>query len=226
MVHPLINERSHTMEQMSKLGISMAAMIAAWVEVLGLPALAAPLPVPVTGQTECFDVPGKVINCAGTGQDGDIQAGVPFPSPRFIDKRNGTVKDKLTGLTWLKNANCFGDVRQDLALALANTLARGRCDLSDGSAAGDWRLPNIKELQSLIDFGFGKPALSNAAGTAQWTQGDAFLNLQARYWSSTSDAQSPNDALLIMLNGGGMFGSHKTNTAPLWPVRGGEVREE
>jgi hypothetical protein len=36
----------------------------------------------------------------------------------------------------------------------------------------DWRLPNIKELQSLMHFGFANPVLSNAAGTAQWTEGD------------------------------------------------------
>jgi hypothetical protein len=126
-------------------------------------------PVPATGQTECFNVPGKVINCAGTGQDGEIQAGAPLPNPRFVDNRNGTVTDRLTGLIWLKNADCFGAVREDVALGLAKTLANGRCGLSDLSKAGDWRLPNIKELQSLIDWGF-VPPLSNAAGTGPFSR--------------------------------------------------------
>jgi hypothetical protein len=83
-------------------------------------------------------------------------------------------------------------------------------------------LPNIKELQSLIDFGFVSPPLSNAAGTAQWTQSDAFLNVKlvSAYWSSTSDAGGPFDALLIEMNGARIFGLHKTNTALVWPVRG------
>ena len=65
-----------------------------------------PAPVPKTGQVTCYDAGGNVINCAGTGQDGELQKGVELPTPRFTDKGNGTVKDNLTGLTWLKNANC------------------------------------------------------------------------------------------------------------------------
>ena len=36
------------------------------------------------------------------------QKGVAWPNPRFTDNGNGTVTDNLTGLIWLKNANCFG----------------------------------------------------------------------------------------------------------------------
>jgi uncharacterized protein DUF1566 len=161
------------------------------------PAFAAPAHVEVTGQTQCFDTSGTLIDCssaAGTGQDGDIQAGVPFPSPRFSDKKDGTVKDNLTNLFWLKNANCFGSETWAQALTDANTLASGSCGLTDGSVAGDWRLPNVKELQSLIDFGFFNPALSNAAGTAQCTATDcAFSGVQsANYWSSTTSAVGPD----------------------------------
>ena len=42
------------------------------------------------------------------GDDGDIQAGVPWPSPRFTDHANGTVTDNLTGLMWTKNGNLVG----------------------------------------------------------------------------------------------------------------------
>lgn len=49
--------------------------------------------VPKTGQTTCYDANGSVIPCAGTGQDGDIQAGVAWPDPRFTDNGNGTVTD-------------------------------------------------------------------------------------------------------------------------------------
>jgi uncharacterized protein DUF1566 len=235
MVDPLINERSKTMEQMPKLGmVSMAAVITAWLGVWAPPAFAdkkPPAPVPVTGQTECFGVPGNVINCHGNngiGQDGDIQAGVPFPSPRYVDNRNGTVTDRLTGLIWLRDANCFGGVRQDLALALANNLASGQCDLIDHSKAGDWRLPNIKELQSLIDWGFAHPTLSNAAGTGPFKQGDPFIKLvsAAFYWLSTSDvADSLGDALVMEPDIGGLYRFHKTNRTLMWPVKGGEVRE-
>jgi hypothetical protein len=49
-------------------------------------------PVPQTGQTLCVDQSGS-INCAGTGQDGDLQAGVALPQPRFTDNGDGTVTD-------------------------------------------------------------------------------------------------------------------------------------
>jgi hypothetical protein len=59
-------------------------------------------------------------------------------------------------------------------------------DLGVLSVAGDWRLPNVKELQSLIHFGFVAPALSNAAGTAPWREGNAFSGVQStRYWAQT-----------------------------------------
>jgi hypothetical protein len=39
-----------------------------------------PAPVPQTGQTLCYDATGFTIVCAGTGQDGDIKAGVASPT--------------------------------------------------------------------------------------------------------------------------------------------------
>ena len=54
----------------------------------------------------------------------------------------------------------------------------------DGSEAGHWRLPNVNELQSLMD-------LDNTAGPAL-PAGHPFTNLQAaNYWSSTSVAAFP-----------------------------------
>ena len=85
--------------------------------------------------------------------DGYYQRGVdvPLPKPRFSDNGNGTVTDNITGLIWLKNANCFGSRTWNHALADANGLNSGDCGLTDGSSAGDWRLPNYNEL-----FSFGK----------------------------------------------------------------------
>ena len=107
-----------------------------------------------TGQTLCYDVAGGTIACAGTGQDGQYQAGIdPVVAPtccgttnayntpawtgvRFTDNGDGTVTDNLTALIWLKNANCFGPPNWATALSDANTLANGSCGLSDGSSAG------------------------------------------------------------------------------------------
>ncbi len=203
-------------KHMLKRGVVLiAVVIAAWVGIWvpqALPAPAPKAPVAVTGQTTIYAL----------GDDGDIQAGVPFPTPRFTDDGNGTVRDNLTGLIWLRNADCFGAVTWTQALTDANTLHTGTCDLTDGSVAGAWRLPNVKELQSLIDFGFRDPALSNAAGTAQWTQGDAFVNVQSeRYWSSTTLAVFTGNAWLVDLVEGTSAAETKDTLliSHVWPVR-------
>ena len=43
--------------------------------------------LPRTGQTGCYNTAGDVVNCIteGAGQDGAVQKGVPWPSPRFRD---------------------------------------------------------------------------------------------------------------------------------------------
>jgi hypothetical protein len=174
----------------------------------------APAPVEVTGQTMSV----------AAGDDGALETGVPFPSPRFTDNDDGTVTDNLTGLIWLENANCVGGLTWANALTAANALASGSCGLTDGSVAGDWRLPNVKELQSLIDFGFVNPALSNAAGTGPCSPTDcAFSGVQSTaYRSSTSQPEAPqNVGWSVSLAFGGTFTSAKGNLQPVWPVRGG-----
>jgi hypothetical protein len=142
-------------------------------------------PLSQTGQTGCFDVvvPYGEISCTGTGQDGEFQVGIPVPDPRFTDNGNGTVTDRLTGLTWLQNVNCFGELSWAAALAAANNLADGQCDLSDGSVPGDWRLPNIKEQLSLHDLRF-QTIRSPAPGAYEpFTNRSGATNY---WWTSTS----------------------------------------
>ena len=153
--------------------------------------MAAPAPVEKTGQTTCYDASGAVVPCTGTGQDGEHKAGVAWPNPRFTDNGNGTVTDNLTGLIWLKQANYkdtsggTGYTNWSSALAFCNALENGKCGLSDGSVVGDWRLANVKELQSLNHYGYIDPAVPNTAGTGQWTSGDPFTNVQNEfYWTS------------------------------------------
>jgi hypothetical protein len=57
---------------------------------------------PATGQTTCYDSEGPVIPCAGTGQDGEIQAGATL---RYKDNGDGTITDKNTKLTWEKKSD-------------------------------------------------------------------------------------------------------------------------
>src|SRR5215475_11535304 len=85
------------------------------------PVSASLAPVPRTGQTTIY----------AAGDDGALQKGVAWPTPRFTDNNNGTITDNLTGLIWLKNASCFGTQVWDTAITSANGLANGQCGLSD-----------------------------------------------------------------------------------------------
>jgi uncharacterized protein DUF1566 len=188
--------------------------------------------VPKTGQTECWDTNGDAINCTGTGQDGEYQLGVlPAVTPseenpytvygwtgiRFTDNLDGTVTDNLTGLIWLKNANCLEGSWTE-ALSACSNLASGTCGLRDGSAAGDWRLPNINELRSLIDPTRSSPALP---------VGYPFTGLQGNgfYWSSTtlvSDLEEQFAAYFIIMNTGEVTRASKGGFQLfIWPVRSG-----
>jgi hypothetical protein len=171
-----------------------------------------------TGQTTFYE----------TGDDGDLVEGFEWPNPRFTDNEDGTVTDNLTGLIWLKNANCFGPKYWLDALDDSNGLADGGCGLTDGSVAGDWRLPNIKELQSLIHYGVHGPALPNTDGTGKWAEGDPFTTVvfvdNKRYWSSTTTSIDTDFAFTISIGMGYVDAVPKEHEFVLryvWPVRGG-----
>jgi len=141
---------------------------------------------PLAGVAKTGQTPTVPLESPPAGSDGALQKGVAWPSPRFTDNSDGTVTDNLTGLIWLKNANKWGAVTWDTARANCNNLADDGSSLTDGSSAGDWRLPNVMELLSLIDWRYFNPALCNALGTAQWESEDAFINLQLGYYFSSS----------------------------------------
>ena len=172
--------------------------------------------IPQTGQTTCRDDVGFFVGCADTGQDGDYQAGTSI-SPRFTDNGDGTVTDELTKLIWLQDADCFGERTWDSALSDANTLASGACGLTDGSVAGDWRLPNVREMHSLIDYDNVNPALPTGHPFVGY---DTTLN---EHWTSTTRIADPEAAFTVRVKLGGIK-SVESKTATIfhvWPVRGG-----
>ena len=188
--------------------------------------------VPQTGQTTCWDNSGFliIIPCVGTGHDGEFQVGTPLPIPRFTDNFDGTVTDNLTGLIWLQDANCpntsirkWQEALDDVAsLNLSGRMRGFDCgDTSDtGSHQTDWRLPNVKELLSLIHYGFVHPALSDAEGTAQGTNGDPFTNIVTNpYLSSTTVVFSPFNAWAVHFSSGRTIIVSRSVGGHVLPVR-------
>jgi hypothetical protein len=198
-----------------------------------------PAPVPKTGQIRCSDATGATILCSGTGQDGELQQGVTLPTPRFTDNNNGTFTDNLTGLVWLRNANCNAgqhNTWQDALDGVASLNATGAMfgnDCGDTSNNGthqtDWRLPNIRELLSLLDYRFSGPPLSNAAGTGQ-AQCEPIVDCpfspfaSFRLWSSTTNAGVLSQAWTVDLesqSGILQFAIDKSALRSILAVRGG-----
>jgi hypothetical protein len=176
---------------------------------------------------EIIDLPktGQATSYA-TGDDGDLQKGAAWPSPRFTGNGDGTVTDNLTGLVWLKQANynstseTTGTANWDDALAFCNALQSGQCGLTDGSVAGEWRQPNLNELQSLIHYGLYDPAVPDTAGTGQWVEGDPFTGVQSSsYWSSTTNAGLTTYAWDVGMYYGDVSYDDKNSSYYVWPVR-------
>ena len=168
---------------------------------------------------ECFT--SGIAEAYATGDDRDFEKGMVWPNPRFTDNGDGTVTDNLTGLIWLKDANPFGPRAWSDALIDCKALANGICGLTDGSVAGDWRLPNIKELQSLIKVGVFNPPLPDTVGRGKWSDGDPFSGVQSlHYWSATTFAFNTDYAWNVYFYYGDVSLGLKTNDDYVWPVRG------
>lgn len=173
-------------------------------------------------------IPGPPLTGANfTAYDGSNPlVGVsPNPAPqetlavRFTDNQDGTVTDKTTALVWLKDAGCFSPTTWASAVAQVDGLASGACGLSDGSSAGEWRMPNLNELESVVDFSASNPAV---------TPGNPFTNVSTGiYWSSTSyfggDEGSPNAWAIRFADGRYINDSISNNKATannaVWAVK-------
>ena len=155
---------------------------------------------------------------------------------RYEYMGDGTVTDCRTGTIWLKDAMCTdpsggivnptGHLTWYDAMKWVAGLHDGLCGLTDGSSAGDWRLPTITEWMAMVAYAkkiWTNPALSNGAGTGQWTDGDVFNNVQSYdYWSSTTHALNEIYAYDLHMSNGFATGYIKVTEISVWSVRGGQ----
>ena len=152
--------------------------------------------VPKTGQTASYQ----------TGDDGDYEKGVAWPNPRFtVQSDANCVLDNLTGLVWARNASIGGRMTWSDAITYCEGLNYG--------GQTDWRMPNVKELFSLIDIKRVWPALPT---------GHPFAGVQSsEYWSSSTSVEGVGYVWYLTMAGTVNFCS-ETFTFYVWPVRGGQ----
>jgi hypothetical protein len=125
---------------------------------------------------------------------------------RFVLEGEG-VLDTATQLVWRRDAD---PARRRLSWpeALAQAAALARADPQDG---GGWRLPNIRELESLVDLAADSPALP---------PGHPFVNLPDVCWSSTTSVYEPRYAWALYTRDGMVGVGFKAQSSfSLWLVR-------
>jgi hypothetical protein len=183
-----------------------------------LPGSNGSFPAVDTGQTVCYDnrvaIPCPASGQPFAGQDAQFQGN----APRFTKSADGlTVHDDVTGLTWQKSPDTNGDGTIDSLdkMTLAQAQARPAVlNAAEYGGFGDWRLPTIKELYSLINFAGTDPSGLTGNDTSGLTpfidrtyfdfgygdtaRGERIIDMQ--YASSTLYAYQ------VMLNSPAMFG--------------------
>ncbi len=126
-------------------------------------------------------------------------------NPHFVNNNDGTTTDLLTGLIWQQYPTS-DSITWESALLFADT--------STTATYGDWRLPNIKEIQSITSAAIGQPATPSAF----------FPGLQSlKYWSSTSMPNFTQKAWYLDNKFGITTYLDKVNKAYALCVRGGQT---
>ena len=154
--------------------------------------------LPKTGQTDSYR----------SGDDGDLEKGTAWAEPRFVENSDGTVRDKFTGLLWVKNT--------DAILGAMNwTNAINACEELVFAGRDHWRLPTKNELLSLIDYSQSSPALP---------QGHPFSDGNVDCWTSSSiNSGFSNYAYRVAPVSGGIHGNEKKYSYSVWPVCEGVI---
>ncbi|GMU42300.1 MAG: DUF1566 domain-containing protein [Xanthomonadales bacterium] len=126
------------------------------------------------------------------------------PDARYLDHADGTVSDLQTGLMWKRCAEgqsgtqCSGIANQYTEWHQALAAARGQ------SFAGhqDWRLPNVKELQSLAETACTDPSINS----------NRFPGTPAsHFWTSTAVSATGAQAWLVRFDDAGIVGDDESN---------------
>ena len=136
------------------------------------PIIAQDYKVVESGQVNCYDDDGVLIDCpeedeAFYGQDAQFEA----PEFSFIDNGDGTISDQNTGLMW-QQVPSSSDFKWQEAVDYCENLVFAGYD--------DWRMPSAKELFSISDFNSGWPYLD----LTYFDLASGQITKDEQYWTS------------------------------------------
>jgi hypothetical protein len=113
-------------------------------------------------------------------------SGAEYGINDYVENVNGTISDKSSGLMWAKNDSGKGmDWKDALAYAEGATYA----------GYDDWRLPNVKEMQSIVDYSGVFPTIDSNMFNISKIINEAGNSDYPYYWTSTTNPYiDPRDA--------------------------------
>jgi hypothetical protein len=174
-----------------------------------------------TGQALCWSLGGNQINCNGTRQDGELRVGEPIS---FTDNGNGTITDNVTGLMWEKLSR-NGTLHEVSDTFDWDSAFEKIAMLNDNGFAGhsDWRMPNQRELFSLVVFGGAADQTISAIFRDDCEPGCAVTTCSCtasdKYWSSTTNPFLPANAVGIDFGTASTFSATKGSFRHVRAVR-------
>ena len=131
-----------------------------------------------------------------------VRGGQAGSLDHLVINGDGTVTDTATGLMWQQATMGPADWQSAL----------GSCQESTLGGYGDWRLPNQRELQSIVDYTVYLPAINESY----------FPNTVSYYWSSTTIASYTSLAWSVNFGYGYDDDGNKNNYYYVRAVRGGQ----
>lgn len=123
-----------------------------------------------------------------------ILAGLVFATPRFTHLSNSVIKDNATGLHWQKCAAGQSGNNCEIGSAEEKTWAEAinYCK----SLGGKWRLPEINELTTLIDYNKKEPAINTSFFPKTLCN-----TINEHYWSNTEDSPGSTSFAVFFKHG-------------------------
>ncbi len=133
-----------------------------------------------------------------------VRGNPEYGKNNFEDRGDGTILDKATDLMWSKDDSQKG-MNWEAALAWVQQM-----NAENYLGHSDWRLPNAKELQSIVDYNVspqhdGKAAISSLFNTTAITVEDGSRNFPF-YWTSTTHLNPYNRKFAVYVCFGDAFG--------------------
>ncbi len=136
-------------------------------------------------------------------------------SASYTDNGDGTVTDKASALVWMRcspGQTWTGSVCDGVPGTYVWDDANLLTGAVDFAGKTDWRLPNMRELQTIADRSKFNPAIDSMAFPA---------TSAATYWSSSAYPNVSTAAWYVNFGGGDVHGADKSSALPVRLVRGG-----